>query len=172
MIIRGPVALLPLDNVDTDAMFPGRYLGLTDPQAMKDHLFEDWPEVREQIVPGVILFVGENFGAGSSREHAVLALKAAGIRALVGKSFARIFFRNCINQGLPALAVREPFSVLPGEEVVVDLARGVLTSQGGAEVFFPPFPDFLLQILSQGGLIPWARTFGDAQLGFGSPPGL
>lgn len=160
MIVVGPAVVIPGDNVDTDAMFPGRYLSLTDPKVMRQHLFEDWPEVRGQIRPGAILFAGENFGAGSSREHAVLALKSAGVQALVGKSFARIFFRNCINQGLPAVAVRQVLNPFPGEEVTIDLRKGVLRSQRGLVAIFPPFPNFLLEILSSGGLIAWARVRG------------
>jgi 3-isopropylmalate/(R)-2-methylmalate dehydratase small subunit len=104
MIIQGKAVIIPLDKVDTDVMYPGSQLHITEPARMKDYLLEGLdPSVRQLLGSETILFVGANFGASSAREHAPLALKAAGVRAVVGRSFARIFFRNCINLGLPSL---------------------------------------------------------------------
>ncbi len=158
MIIEGKAVVIPLDDVDTDLMYPGSQLNVTDPARMKDYLFEGLdPAIRQQLGPDTVLFVGANFGAGSSREHAPLALKVAGVRALVGRSFARIFFRNCINLGLPAFVAPEAVAAAtPGSRVRVDARRGTVEVDG--RVFEGmPLPDFILEILEAGGLTEWAR---------------
>jgi 3-isopropylmalate/(R)-2-methylmalate dehydratase small subunit len=98
LVVRG-------DNVDTDVMYPGAYLNVEDPAQMAQYLFEGFdPSLRERVVDGTILVVGSNFGIGSSREHVPLAMQGSGIRGVVGRSFARIFYRNCVNLGLAIVA--------------------------------------------------------------------
>ena len=102
MIVEGRPVVIAGDDVDTDVMYPGAYLNIEDPDEMKQYLFEGYdPSLREQLGDDAILVTGRNFGVGSSREHVVQALKAWGVRAVLGKSFARIFRRNCVNLGLP-----------------------------------------------------------------------
>ena len=104
MIIEGRAVVIAGDDVDTDVMYPGQFLNIEDPELMKAHLFEGYdPALRDQLGPDTIIVAGANFGLGSSREHVVQAMKAWGVRCLVGVSFARIFRRNAVNLGLPAL---------------------------------------------------------------------
>ena len=109
MKIEGAAVIIEADNVNTDVLYPGPYLNIDDPEQMKHYLFEGLdPSLREKLGGGpTILVVGNNFGGGSSREHVPLAMKAWGIGAVVGRTFARIFYRNCINLGLPAIACPE-----------------------------------------------------------------
>ena len=105
-ILRGRVAAVLGDNIDTDMIYPGRYLNITDREKTAEHLFElVWPEIRARIKPGDFIVAGKNFGCGSSREQATAAVKFAGAGAVIAASFARIFFRNSINLGLPLLIV-------------------------------------------------------------------
>ena len=105
MRVEGVALLIEGDNVDTDVMYPGAYLNVEDPDQMAQYLFEGFdPTLRDRLVDGTILVVGSNFGIGSSREHVPLAMKGSGIRGVVGRSFARIFYRNCINLGLAIVA--------------------------------------------------------------------
>ena len=105
MRVEGVALVVEGDNVDTDVMYPGAYLNVEDPDEMAQYLFEGFdPTLRERLVEGTILVVGSNFGIGSSREHVPLAMKGSGIRGVVGRSFARIFYRNCVNLGLAIVA--------------------------------------------------------------------
>lgn len=149
------------DNINTDVIFPGKYTyTVTDPEEMAKHAFEDLdPSLAKEAKPGDIILAGKNFGCGSSREQAVTCLKVLGIGAVVAKSFARIFYRNAINQGLPVIQCSEVYDALcTGDEAEIDLERGrIVTSKG---VFsFSPFPEFVKKILEDGGLIPhlWNR---------------
>lgn len=148
------------DNVDTDAIIPARYLNVSTPEALAAHCMEDIdPEFARRVRPGDILIAGENFGCGSSREHAPLALKGAGVSCVIARSFARIFFRNAINIGLPVLispaAVEETG---PGQTVEVDLKHGVIRNLDTGSVFqAEPFPPFLLDIIQAGGLVEFVR---------------
>ncbi|OYT63103.1 3-isopropylmalate dehydratase [Methanosarcinales archaeon ex4484_138] len=111
------------DDVDTDAVIPGRYLVINDPEGLAEHVFEGVrPEFARNVKVGDIIVAGSNFGCGSSREHAPLALKGAGIRCIVGGSFARIFFRNAINIGLPLLECADYDRIDEGDEIEVDLS--------------------------------------------------
>ena len=148
------------DNIDTDVIIPGRYLNITDPSELARHVFEPVrPDFHRLVKPGDVLVAGENFGCGSSREHAVLALKHAGVSAIIAKSFARIFFRNSINLGLPALICPEAYErVSEGDVVAVDLGRGIIKLMGRDVVLrFKPYPPFILELLSSGGLVPYLR---------------
>jgi len=143
------------DNVDTDVILPGKYLVLTDPGELGKHAMEGLsPDFAARSADGVVLVAGENFGQGSSREHAPVALKAAGVRCVIASSFARIFYRNAINIGLPALECPELSKVNDGDELSVDLERGEITNlTTGAAASAHPIPSNLLQVLKDGGII-------------------
>jgi 3-isopropylmalate/(R)-2-methylmalate dehydratase small subunit len=160
MVIQGRVWKLG-DNVDTDQLLPGRYLSLTDPAVLAAHCLEDvWPEFSQQVQPGDILVAGDNLGCGSSREHAPLALKALGISCLVAGSFARIFFRNAINLGLPALASPGAAAGLEqGDEVRIDLEAGQIENLSRPfSAAAPPLPAFLSEIIAAGGMTAYVRS--------------
>ncbi|MDR5704233.1 MAG: 3-isopropylmalate dehydratase small subunit [Armatimonadota bacterium] len=158
MILEGTALVIAQDNVDTDALYPGPYLNIVDPQQMKRYLFEGLdPSLRDRLREDTILVVGENFGAGSSREHVPLAMKAWGIRCLVGKSFARIFYRNCINLGLLAVQCREAAVIArDGSHLRIDTETSVIEVDGRSFPM-PTLPPFLLDIIAAGGREAWAR---------------
>lgn len=159
MTIAGRAVTIAEDNVDTDVLYPGTYLNVDDPEQMSSHLFEGLdPGLRDEMGPDTILVVGENFGAGSSREHVPLAMKASGVSCLVGKSFARIFRRNCLNLGLPLVDCPDAVAHAgTGSAVEVDFDGGVVAVEG--ERFeIAPMPDFMRQMVDAGGLIPWLRS--------------
>jgi 3-isopropylmalate/(R)-2-methylmalate dehydratase small subunit len=158
VILEGKAILIPEPNVDTDVLFPGQFLNIDDPAKMKEHLFEGYdPALREQLGGDTVLAVGENFGAGSSREHVPLAMKHSGIRCVVGKSFARIFFRNCVNLGLPVVACPEAVDAArPGTLVRVDAGRGEVEVDG-RRFQAEPLDAFMHELVAAGGLVPWAR---------------
>ena len=143
-------------NVNTDAIIPARYLNISDPAELAKHCMEGIdPDFVTRVQPGDFIVATTNFGSGSSREHAPLALKAAGVSAVIARSFARIFFRNAINIGLPILecdeAVEETDS---GDILEVDLARGEIKNLTKDKSFqAKPYPDFMLELISAGGLI-------------------
>lgn len=147
-------------HVDTDVIIPARYLTTDDPGVLAEHALEDLdPEFASQVRSGDVVFAGDNFGCGSSREHAPIALKAAGVVAVVAPSFARIFFRNAINTGL-AVLVSEAAVVTtePGDEVEVDTATGMVTNVTKNAVFLAEaMPDSVVAIVEAGGLVPWVR---------------
>jgi 3-isopropylmalate/(R)-2-methylmalate dehydratase small subunit len=147
------------DDVDTDAIIPGRYLVINDPLELAEHLFEGVrPEMAAQAKKGDIVVAGENFGCGSSREHAPLALKGAGIDAVVAKSFARIFFRNAINIGLPLFICPEVEKIDDGDHIEIDMDRGLIQNQTRGESYkTTPIPEFLQQIVEAGGLVEYTR---------------
>ncbi len=145
------------DDVNTDVIYPGRYLDIYDPDEMALHSMEDLDgDFKDRVEPGDVVIAGRNFGCGSSREQAALCLRYAGVDAIVAGSFARIFFRNAINQGMPAVecpGAAEAFET--GDEVELDMDAGVLRNlTKGTEVSFKPLPPFIRGILSDGGLVP------------------
>jgi len=143
-------------NVNTDVIIPARYMNTSDPAELAKHCMEDIdPDFVAKVQPGDFIVATTNFGSGSSREHAPLAIKAAGISGVIAKTFARIFFRNAINIGLPILecdeAVEETDS---GDILEVDLARGEIKNLTKDKLFqAKPYPDFMLELISAGGLI-------------------
>jgi 3-isopropylmalate/(R)-2-methylmalate dehydratase small subunit len=148
------------DNVDTDQLIAGKYLTIIDPAELRKHVLEGLlPAFAREAREGDILVAGENFGCGSSREHAPQALRAVGLGALVANSFARIFFRNSINLGLPAIecpGVRAIFRT--GETARIDLERGEITNvTRSVTARFPPFPPHIQEILDVGGLVEKVR---------------
>ena len=147
-------------NVDTDAIIPARYLNMHDPQELADHCMEDIDvNFVKNVKKGDIIVAGANFGCGSSREHAPLAIKAAGISCVIAKSFARIFFRNAINIGLPLLECEEvETQINDGDIVEVDLASGTINNlTTGKSLKAKPYPDFMMEIVNAGGLVEYTR---------------
>ena len=141
------------DNVDTDVIIPARYLNTSDPAELARHCMEDIDkDFLSKIQPGDIMAAGSNFGCGSSREHAPLAIKTAGISCVVAKSFARIFYRNAINIGLPIIVCDA--EIKTGDRLTIDLSGGVLVNETtGETATFPSFPPFLQGIIEAGGLM-------------------
>ena len=148
------------DNVNTDVIIPGRYLVSIDPQELAKHAFEPLgPETQKRLWSSQVVVGGKNFGCGSAREQAASCLTGAGIKAVLAKSFSRVFFRNCINTGLPAVECPEAAeAAADGSEVSIDLVRGVV-SVAGKSFGFAPYPDSLKQILDAGGLIPYLAKY-------------
>lgn len=147
------------DDVNTDVIFPGKYTySILEPDEMAKHALEDLdPDFAQNVKPGDIIIAGKNFGCGSSREQAATCLKYAGIQAVIARSFARIFFRNAINQGLLVLQSVEAIDKIEkGEEIEIDLSQGKIKSSKGA-FDFPPLPESVLGILEAGGLIPYTK---------------
>lgn len=144
------------DDIDTDVIIPGKYLRTTDMQVLADHAMEGIdPDFSKKVKPGDIVVGGNNFGCGSSREQATLALKYAGVACVVAKSFGRIFFRNAINVGLPLMEA--DVECKEGDQMEVDLENGKVTVNGKQ---YPgnKLPDFLLEMLSAGGLVPHRKA--------------
>ena len=144
------------DNVDTDVIIPARHLNTSDHKELASHCMEDIDtEFVKKVKRGDIMVGGENFGCGSSREHAPIAIKASGIDCVIAKTFARIFYRNAINIGLPILECPEASEkIQDGDEVSIDFASGVITNETKGETYQAlPFPDFIKDIMAKGGLI-------------------
>jgi len=143
------------DNIDTDVILPGKYLVLTDPAQLRNHAMEGVAGFRAKLRDGVAIVAGENFGQGSSREHAPIALKAAGVRCVVAHSIARIYYRNSISIGLPVLQCPGILAeVHEGDRLLIDLARGQIRNlTTGTTVNAEPVPNNLLPVLEDGGII-------------------
>lgn len=148
------------DNVDTDVIIPARYLLTSDPAVLGKHALEDLdPDFASRVQPGDVVVAGANFGCGSSREHAPLALQGAGVAGVVAVSFARIFFRNAINTGLAVATCPEAVAATDaGDELEVDVAgAAVVNVTKGLRFEAEPLPRFVLEIVEAGGLTPWVR---------------
>lgn len=155
MNTKGKVFKYP-DNVDTDVIIPARYLNTSDAQELAKHCMEDIDrEFVAKVAPGDVIVAGWNFGCGSSREHAPLVIKTCGTGCVIAKSFARIFYRNAINIGLPILECPEAAdAILDGDEVSIDFDTGVITDvTTGKSYQAQPFPEFIQKIISAGGLL-------------------
>jgi 3-isopropylmalate/(R)-2-methylmalate dehydratase small subunit len=147
-------------HVNTDVIIPARYLVTTDPQEMAEHCMEDEdPEFVRRVRPGDIIVADTNFGCGSSREHAPIAIRAAGVSCIIAKSFARIFYRNSINLALPVLECEEAVDGSEaGDELEVDLKSGAIRNLTRNTAFqAKPFPEFMLELLEAGGLVEYTR---------------
>jgi 3-isopropylmalate/(R)-2-methylmalate dehydratase small subunit len=145
------------DNIDTDIIIPARYLALTDPKALGEHCMEPLvPDFARKAQKGDIIVGGTNFGCGSSREHAPLAILALGISVVVAKSFARIFYRNAFNKALALLEADVHDRVEEGETIEVDLTTGLIRT-ASLEVTAKPIPPFMLELIREGGLINHLR---------------
>ncbi|MDD5398450.1 MAG: 3-isopropylmalate dehydratase small subunit [Dehalococcoidia bacterium] len=148
------------NNIDTDAIIAARYLNMHDPAELAAHCMEDIdPDFLQRVRPGDIIVAEANFGCGSSREHAPSAIKASGISCVIGKSFARIFFRNAINTGLPLLECAEAVdNIKQGDTIEVDLPTGTITNLSTGKMFkAKPYPGFMMEIIDSGGLIEHTR---------------
>jgi len=149
------------DNVDTDVIIPARYLNTFDPAELARHCLEDLdPAFAAKVRPGDILLAGSNFGCGSSREHAPLAIKSSGIGCVVARSFARIFFRNAINIGLPILECPEADTLAEtGNRLEIDLEAGTIVNPAaGSAAKAAPYSGFILEVIQAGGLIARLRS--------------
>ena len=148
------------DHIDTDVIIPARYLNTSDPAELAKHCMEDAdPHFAQKVRPGDIIVAGENFGCGSSREHAPIAIKAAGVACVVAKSFARIFYRNSFNTGLPIVECPQGVDrIQEGDEIEVDLDKGIIRNLTRAEEYpFTPIPPFMQELLLKGGLLGYVK---------------
>jgi 3-isopropylmalate/(R)-2-methylmalate dehydratase small subunit len=148
------------DNVDTDAIIPARYLNTSSEAELAAHCMEDLDvEFTQEVKPGDMIVAGKNFGCGSSREHAPLAIKAAGVSCVIAETFARIFFRNAINIGLPILECPPAARAIAADQTVeVDLASGEIRNVATGETYrATPYPPFMLELINAGGLIAYTR---------------
>ena len=141
------------ENIDTDLIIPGRYLRTFNPEDLAEHVLEgERPDFTHNVKKGDVIVADENFGCGSSREQAPVAIKAAGVDAIIAKSFARIYYRNAINIGLPV--IKADIKASDEDIVSVDLSEGIIRNETtGEDVEFEPFKDFMLEILEDGGLV-------------------
>jgi len=149
------------DDVNTDEIIPARYLNSIDPAFLAGHCMEDTDaEFTKKVRPGDFIVAGENFGCGSSREHAPIAIKAAGVACVVAESFARIFFRNAINIGLPIVTCPDAVDdISPGDDLEIDLAAGRLKNLTSGNTFsFAPFTKEIQAIIAAGGLMPFVKS--------------
>jgi 3-isopropylmalate/(R)-2-methylmalate dehydratase small subunit len=145
------------DDINTDVIFPGKYTyTISDPQEMAQHALEDLdPEFTEKVHKGDIIVAGKYFGCGSSREQAVTCLKEAGISVIIAESFARIYYRNCINSGLPPLVLKDTSEFSDGDEVEVTVETGKIRNLTSGKTYtVTPLPPFVMEIIDDGGLIP------------------
>ena len=147
------------DNIDTDLIIAARYLNTSEPSELAKHVMEDAdPAFVTKMSEGDIIIAGENFGCGSSREHAPIALKSAGISAVIAPTFARIFYRNAFNMGLPIFELPEANEINEGDTVKVDMAKGEVINITQAKIYkFTPIPEFMQKLVDAGGLISFAN---------------
>ncbi|HHB95403.1 MAG TPA: 3-isopropylmalate dehydratase small subunit [Campylobacterales bacterium] len=147
------------DNIDTDLIIAARYLNTSEPKELAKHVMEDAdPAFVSKMSEGDIIVAGENFGCGSSREHAPIALKSAGISAVIAPTFARIFYRNAFNMGLPIFELAEANEINEGDTVKVDMAKGEVINITQAKTYkFTPIPEFMQKLVDAGGLISFAN---------------
>ena len=150
------------DNIDTDRIIPGKYTKTLDLSLLAAHVMEDLdPEFSTRFVPGDIIVAGDNFGCGSSREQAPLALKTAGVSLVIARFFARIFFRNASNIGLPVLEIPD-HSIQPGDEIEFDLASGKVINHTQKKTYQAnQLPPVMLKIMQEGGLVPYLQKYKD-----------
>jgi len=148
------------DDIDTDLIIAARYLNTSDPKKLAEHVMEDAdPEFTKKLKVGDMIVAGENFGCGSSREHAPIALKSAGVSAVVAKSFARIFYRNAFNMGLLIFELKEADRIDEGDEIRIDSDSGKIENLTKNETYeFTPIPPFMQELVASGGLINYAKA--------------
>lgn len=147
------------ENIDTDLIIAARYLNTSDPYKLAEHVMEDAsPEFAKRVEKGDIIVAGANFGSGSSREHAPIALKYAGVSAVVATSFARIFYRNSFNMGLPIFEIESVDEIEEGSKLSIDMDSGVVKDlSSDKEYKFKPIPEFMQKLVNAGGLINYAK---------------
>ena len=147
-------------DIDTDLIIAARYLNTSVPEELAKHVMEDAdPEFVKKMSAGDIIVAGENFGCGSSREHAPIALKAAGVAAVIAPTFARIFYRNAFNMGLPIFELPQSAEITQGDEVTVDMDAGTVTNNTTGKTYnFTPIPPFMQELIDAGGLMNFAKN--------------
>jgi len=147
------------DHIDTDLIIAARYLNTSEASELAKHVMEDAdPEFVNKMKVGDIIVAGENFGCGSSREHAPIALKSAGISAIIAPTFARIFYRNSFNMGLPIFELEESAEILEGDTVKIDMDKGEIVNISQAKTYkFTAIPEFMQELVDAGGLIEFAK---------------
>ncbi|OHE11537.1 MAG: 3-isopropylmalate dehydratase, partial [Sulfurimonas sp. RIFOXYB2_FULL_37_5] len=147
-------------DIDTDLIIAARYLNTSVAEELAKHVMEDAdPEFVKKMNRGDIIVAGENFGCGSSREHAPIALKAAGVAAVIAPTFARIFYRNAFNMGLPIFELQESAEIAEGDEIIVDMNNGTITNKTSGKVYsFIPIPAFMQELIDAGGLMNYAQN--------------
>jgi len=150
------------DNIDTDRIIPGKYTKTLDISSLADHVMEDLdPHFKQKFRIGDILVAGDNFGCGSSREQAPIALKAAGISCIIARFYARIFFRNAINIGLPVLEVPN-HQIQDGDALEIDMENGIVRNLSQGDLHqSTQLPKVMMDIVAEGGLVPYLRKYGD-----------
>ncbi len=156
--MRGKAHVYNRDDIDTDLIIPARYLNTDNEEELAQHALEDLDEgFVKKVKPGDFIVAGNNFGCGSSREHAVWALRGAGIKAVIASSFARIFFRNCINNGFYAIECKGiSRKIRDGDELEIDIEKGIIIqAKNKKEYKFTPFPKFAIDIIKAGGLLSY-----------------
>ena len=146
-------------DIDTDVIIPARYLNTSDPQELAKHCLEGLdPTFVAHVRTGDILVAAENFGCGSSREHAPLAIQAAGIDAIIAKSFARIFYRNAINLGIPAIECPETDNITDGDTIEIDFVQGTIANKTKNQIYVcSKIPPHILALIDKGGLVPYLK---------------
>jgi 3-isopropylmalate/(R)-2-methylmalate dehydratase small subunit len=147
-------------DIDTDLIIAARYLNTSVPEELAKHVMEDSdPEFVNKMRRGDVIVAGENFGCGSSREHAPIALKAAGVAAVIAPTFARIFYRNAFNMGLPIFELKESSEISEGDEISVDMNAGTITNKSTNKTYnFTPIPAFMQELIDAGGLMNFAQN--------------
>jgi len=148
------------DNIDTDLIIAARYLNTSEPDELAKYVMEDAdPNFVSKMQKGDIIVAGENFGCGSSREHAPIALKAAGVSAVIAPTFARIFYRNAFNMGLPIFELPEACEIDEGDQVKIDMGSGEVVNLSKDKRYkFTPIPEFMQELVQAGGLINFAKN--------------
>ncbi len=146
-------------DIDTDLIIAARYLNTSVPEELAKHVMEDAdPEFVKKMTPGDVIVAGYNFGCGSSREHAPIALKAAGVSAIIAPTFARIFYRNAFNMGLPIFELEESAEIVEGDIVSVDMDAGTVTNKTKNRTYnFKAIPEFMQELINAGGLMNFAQ---------------
>ena len=147
-------------DIDTDLIIAARYLNTSVPEELAKHVMEDAdPEFVGKMSVGDVIVAGENFGCGSSREHAPIALKAAGVAAIIAPTFARIFYRNAFNMGLPIFELSESAEIKEGDEISVNMDEGTITNKSTSKTYnFTPIPPFMQELIDAGGLMNFAQN--------------
>ena len=148
------------ENIDTDLIIAARYLNTSDPKKLAEHVMEDAdPEFSKKVQKGDIIVAGANFGSGSSREHAPIALKAAGVSAVVAKSFARIFYRNSFNMGLPIFEIENVDEIKAGTQLEINMDDGIIKDLNSGKTYnFKAIPEFMQKLVDAGGLMNYAKS--------------
>jgi len=165
VIVDARIVRIHGDDIDTDVLYPGPFLDIEDPELMKNHLFEGLdPALRDRLGGDTALVVDSNFGSGSSREHVPRAMKASGVKCVVARSFARIFYRNCINLGLLALALPEVSEAAEDDQTLsIDLERRIVTLDGVVTPLRGLHP-FIVEAVAAGGFVEWSRAHPPARI--------